>query len=218
MSSAKKAPVDKSLKSTQTPSAGSSISYSADRLANQFLIAMPGMVDENFAGSVIYLFEHTEKGAMGLVVNRPTEVDLATLFDKIELKLEITPLLQQPVYFGGPVQIERGFVLHEPNPVCAYSSSLVVPEGLTMTTSKDVLEAVANGQGPKHFQMTLGYSGWGAGQLEEEIALNGWINVPLSREEMAEIIFNTPSSQRYERTMSHLGFDPSHLSGEAGHA
>jgi putative transcriptional regulator len=87
-----------------------------------------------------------------------------------------------------------------------------------MTTSKDVLEAVANGQGPKYFQMTLGYSGWGAGQLEEEIALNGWINVPLSREEMAEIIFNTPSSQRYERTMSHLGFDPSHLSGEAGHA
>ena len=218
MSTAKKAPVDKSLKSTQTPSAGSSISHSADHLANQFLIAMPGMVDENFAGSVIYLFEHTEKGAMGLVVNRPTEVDLASLFDKIELKLEIAPLLQQPVYFGGPVQIERGFVLHEPNPECAYSSSLVVPGGLTMTTSKDVLEAVANGQGPMHFQMTLGYSGWGAGQLEEEIALNGWINVPLSREEMAEIIFNTPSSQRYERTMGHLGFDPSHLSGEAGHA
>ena len=218
MSSAKKAPVGAALKPTQTPSAGSSISYSADHLANQFLIAMPGMVDENFAGSVIYLFEHTEKGAMGLVVNRPTEVDLATLFDKIELKLEIAPLLQQPVYFGGPVQIERGFVLHEPNPECAYSSSLAVPGGLTMTTSKDVLEAVANGQGPKYFQMTLGYSGWGAGQLEEEIALNGWINVPLSREEMAEIIFNTPSSQRYERTMSHLGFDPSHLSGEAGHA
>ena len=218
MSSAKKAPVGAALKPTQTPSAGSSISYSADHLANQFLIAMPGMVDENFAGSVIYLFEHTEKGAMGLVVNRPTEVDLATLFDKIELKLEIAPLLQQPVYFGGPVQIERGFVLHEPDPECAYSSSLAVPGGLTMTTSKDVLEAVANGQGPKHFQMTLGYSGWVAGQLEEEIALNGWINVPLSREEMAEIIFNTPSSQRYERTMSHLGFDPSHLSGEAGHA
>ena len=107
MSSAKKAPVDKSLKSTQTPNMGSSISHSADHLANQFLIAMPGMVDENFAGSVIYLFEHTEKGAMGLVVNRPTEVDLATLFDKIELKLEIAPLLQQPVYFGGPVQIEK---------------------------------------------------------------------------------------------------------------
>ena len=220
MSTAKKAPVGESLKPTQiqTPGTGSSISHSADHLANQFLIAMPGMVDENFAGAVVYLFEHTDKGAMGLVVNRPTEVDLATLFDKIELKLEIAPLLKQPVYFGGPVQIERGFVLHEPNPECSYSSSLAVPGGLTMTTSKDVLEAVANGQGPKNFQMTLGYSGWGAGQLEEEIALNGWINVPLSREEMAEIIFNTPASQRYERTMSHLGFDPSHLSGEAGHA
>ena len=220
MSTAKKAPVGESLKPTQiqTSGTGSSISHSADHLANQFLIAMPGMVDENFAGAVVYLFEHTDKGAMGLVVNRPTEVDLATLFDKIELKLEIAPLLKQPVYFGGPVQIERGFVLHEPNPECSYSSSLAVPGGLTMTTSKDVLEAVASGQGPKNFQMTLGYSGWGAGQLEEEIALNGWINVPLSREEMAEIIFNTPATQRYERTMSHLGFDPSHLSGEAGHA
>ncbi len=218
MSSAKKAPVGEPLNPTQTPSMGSLISYSADHLANQFLIAMPGMVDENFAGSVIYLFEHTERGAMGLVVNRPTEVDLATLFDKIELNLEIAPLLNQPVYFGGPVQIERGFVLHEAAPECAYSSSLAVPGGLTMTTSKDVLEAVAAGQGPKHFLMTLGYSGWSAGQLEEEIALNGWMNVPLSCKEMADIIFNTPSGQRYERTMSHLGFDPSHLSGEAGHA
>ena len=143
------------------------ISYSAEHLANQFLIAMPGMVDTDFAGSVIYLFEHTERGAMGLVVNRPTEVNLGTLFDKIELKLEIAPLLDQPVYFGGPVQIERGFVLHEPNPLIAYSSSLVIPGGLTMTTSKDVLEAVASGSGPRDFLMTLGYAGWGAGQLEE---------------------------------------------------
>jgi putative transcriptional regulator len=218
MSTAKKAPVGESLKPAQTPDMESSISYSADHLANQFLIAMPGMVDENFAGSVIYLFEHTEKGAMGLVINRPTEVDLASLFEKIELKLEIAPLLERPVYFGGPVQIERGFVLHEPSPECAYSSSLAVPDGLTMTTSKDVLEAVADGRGPRNFQMTLGYSGWGAGQLEEEIALNGWINVPLSRQEMVEIIFNTPAGQRYEKTLSHLGFDPAQLSGEAGHA
>ena len=215
---AKKAPVGKPVLPTQTPDTGPSISFSADHLANQFLIAMPGMVDPNFAGSVIYLFEHTERGAMGLVVNRPTEVDLATLFDKIELKLEIVPLLDQPVYFGGPVQIERGFVLHEPNAELLYSSSLAVPNGLTMTTSKDVLEAVAVGNGPRKFLMTLGYAGWGAGQLEEEITLNGWINVPLTREQMADIIFDTPSSQRYERTMSHLGFDPSHLSGEAGHA
>jgi putative transcriptional regulator len=196
----------------------SSISFSADHLANQFLIAMPGMVDPNFAGSVIYLFEHTERGAMGLVVNRPTEVDLGTLFDKIELKLEIAPLLTQPVYFGGPVQVERGFVLHESNPDISYSSSLVIPGGLTMTTSKDVLEAVASGNGPQQFLMTLGYAGWSAGQLEEEITLNGWINVPLAREQMADIIFKTPSSQRYQRAMSYLGFDLSHLSGEAGHA
>ena len=218
MSSAKKGPVGQSPFPTQTPDMGSSISYSADHLANQFLIAMPGMQDPNFAGSVIYLFEHTERGAMGLVVNRPTVVDLATLFDKIELKLEIAPLLSQPVYFGGPVQVERGFVLHEPSVNSGYSSSLIIPGGMTMTTSKDVLEAVASGNGPKKFLITLGYAGWGAGQLEEEIMLNGWMNVSLSSDQMAHIIFDTPSSQRYERTLSHLGFDLSHLSGEAGHA
>jgi putative transcriptional regulator len=218
MNKAKKAPVGRSAIPTPTTDFGSSISYSADHLANQFLIAMPGMVDPNFAGSVIYLFEHTERGAMGLVVNRPTELDMGALFEKIEVKLEAEPVSEQPVYFGGPVQIERGFVLHEPTMEAAYSSSLVIPGGLTMTTSKDVLEAVAAGFGPSKFLMTLGYAGWSAGQLEEEITLNGWINVPLSQKQMIEIIFNTPSSQRYERTISLLGFDPSHLSGEAGHA
>ncbi len=214
MSSAKKAPPASDKASTPE----SSISFSADHLANQFLVAMPGMVDPNFAGSVIYLFEHTEKGAMGLVVNKPTELNLATLFDKVELKLEIAPQLDQSVYFGGPVQVERGFVLHESNPHLSYSSSLIIPGGLTMTTSKDVLEDVAVGNGPRKFLMTLGYAGWGAGQLEEEISLNGWINVPLLREQMSEIIFNTPYSQRYQKAMSHLGFDLSDLSGEAGHA
>jgi len=218
MNTAKKAPVGQSAIPTPTSNLGSPFSFSADHLANQFLIAMPGMVDPNFAGSVIYLFEHNERGAMGLVVNRPTEVDLESLFDKIELKLEIAPLLKQPVYFGGPVQIERGFVLHEPTAQESYRSSLAVPDGLTMTTSKDVLEAVAAGNGPSKFLMTLGYAGWSAGQLEEEITLNGWMNVPLSRQQMIDIIFDTPSSQRYERTMSHLGFDPSRLSGDAGHA
>ena len=218
---AKKAPVGECPVPTQTSQAiatGTPISFSANHLANQFLIAMPGMVDPNFAGSVIYLFEHTERGAMGLVINRPTELDMGALFEKIEVKLEAEPVSKQPVYFGGPVQIERGFVLHEPTTEGAYSSSLAVPGGLTMTTSKDVLEAVATGSGPSKFLMTLGYAGWGAGQLEEEVALNGWINVPLVQKQMVEIIFNTPSSQRYERAMSLLGFDPSHLSGEVGHA
>ena len=221
MNTAKKAPVGQAAipsQTSQASAAGSPIAYSADRLANQFLIAMPGMVDPNFAGSVIYLFEHTERGAMGLVINRPTELDMGALFEKIEVKLEAEPVSEQPVYFGGPVQIERGFVLHEPTTEVTYSSSLAVPGGLTMTTSKDVLEAVATGSGPSKFLMTLGYAGWSAGQLEEEITLNGWINVPLTQKQMVEIIFDTPSSQRYERTMSLLGFDPSHLSGEAGHA
>lgn len=196
---------------------GSASMYSATFLANQLLLAMPGMVDDNFAGTLIYLFEHNEKGAMGLVVNRPTETQLSTLLEKIELQSEIKPFADQLVYYGGPVQVERGFILHE-TAVPPYSSSLSVPGGLTMTTSKDVLEAIAGGGGPTRYIMTLGYSGWGAGQLEEEIALNGWINVALSREQMAEIIFATPATMRYERTIQTLGFDLSHLSGEVGHA
>jgi putative transcriptional regulator len=186
--------------------------------SNQLLLAMPGMLDDNFAGSAIYLLEHTDKGAMGLVVNRPTELVLSTLFEKIELKLEIAPLLDQPVYYGGPVQVERCFVLHQSNSLDKYSSSLVIADGLMMTTSKDVLEAVANGNGPRKFMMTLGYSGWGAGQLEEEMALNGWMNVPLSSAEMNNIIFDTPYTERYQRAIQNLGFDLSNLSGEAGHA
>jgi putative transcriptional regulator len=186
--------------------------------ANQFLLAMPGMLDENFSGSLVYLLEHSDKGAMGLVVNRPTDIVLSTLFEKIELKLEIAPLLDQPVYFGGPVQVERGFVLHTTNLEEKYSSSLIIADGLTMTTSKDVLEAVANGSGPDKFIMTLGYAGWGAGQLEEEISLNGWINVPIPTDKMKTIIFDTPYTERYQKAMHVLGFDLASLSGEAGHA
>jgi putative transcriptional regulator len=186
--------------------------------ANQFLLAMPGMLDDNFSGSLVYLLEHSDKGAMGLVVNRPTDIVLSTLFEKIELKLEIAPLLDQPVYFGGPVQIERGFVLHPTNNKEKYSSSLVVADGLTMTTSKDVLEAVADGIGPEKFMMTLGYAGWGAGQLEEEISLNGWMNVELPSIEMQNIIFDTPYTDRYQRALELLGINFASLSGEAGHA
>ena len=192
-------------------------SAGSNYLTNQFLIAMPGMLDEQFAGSVVYLFEHNAKGAMGLVVNRPTEVTLSDLLEKIELATEGSAFSEQAVYFGGPVQVERGFVLHD-SPSPSYSSSLTVPQGLTMTTSKDVLEAVASGSGPNRFIMTLGYAGWSAGQLEEEIALNGWINAKLSREQIAEIVFATPASQRYQRTINALGFDPADLSGQVGHA
>ncbi len=188
------------------------------RLTNQFLIAMPGMADPNFAGSVIYLCEHGDQGAMGLVINRPTDIDLASLFDKIDLKLEIQTLKEEPVYFGGPVQTDRGFVLHEQTEASHYSSSLKIPNGLAMTTSKDVLEQVAHGQGPKRFIMTLGYAGWSAGQLEEELSLNGWLNVPASSDKIADIIFETPDADKYDKVIGLLGIDPHFLSGEAGHA
>ena len=190
-------------------------------LANQFLIAMPGMVDENFAGSVIYLCDHSSTGAMGLVINKPTDVDLATVFDKVDLKLEIQTKATEPVYFGGPVQTDRGFVLHEQKQgehTTHYNSSLRIPGGLAMTTSKDVLEEVAAGHGPSRFLMTLGYAGWSAGQLEDEIARNGWLNVPAPTEEMAHIIFVTPDEYKYQNVLGLLGIDIGFLSSDAGHA
>ena len=133
-------------------------------LTNQFLIAMPGMGDGTFAGTVVYLCEHTEKGALGLVINKPIDITLKNLFEKVELSLDRDDLADAPVYFGGPVQTERGFVLHEPLGGEAaeggYSSSLKIEGGLEMTTSKDVLEALSSGAGPKKVLVTLGYSGW----------------------------------------------------------
>ena len=190
---------------------------SSINLTNQFLIAMPGMADGTFSGAVVYLCEHTDKGALGLVINKPFDIKLRNLFEKVELTLDREDLAEQPVYFGGPVQTERGFVLHERlgGDGTQYSSSLAIPGGdLEMTTSKDVLEALANGAGPKKILVTLGYSGWGAGQLEEELSRNGWLTVDAK----PEIIFDTPVEARYERALALLGIDPRMLSQEAGHA
>jgi putative transcriptional regulator len=181
-------------------------------LTHQFLIAMPAMADPNFAGSVVYVCEHSDKGALGLVINRPTELTLATLFDKIDLKLEIAPWKDEPVFFGGPVQTERGFVLHKPPG--SYSSSLAVSEDIALTTSKDVLEAVAEGRGPGKMLVTLGYSGWGVGQLEHEIGQNAWLTVAAD----AEIIFDTPAEGRFDAALKLLGINSNQLSGLAGHA
>jgi putative transcriptional regulator len=185
-------------------------------LTNQFLIAMPGMAGETFSGSVIYMCEHTEKGALGLVINKPIDIKLKNLFEKVELTLDRDDLADAPVYFGGPVQTERGFVLHERLGENGghYNSSLQIPGGLEMTTSKDVLEALSHGAGPKRVLVTLGYSGWGAGQLEEEMRRNSWINVGAE----PDIIFDTPVEQRYDKALSLLGIDARMLSQEAGHA
>ena len=185
-------------------------------LTHQFLIAMPGMLDHHFAGSVVYLCEHNAQGALGLVINKPTDLTLGELFDKIDLSLGESPLAAQPVFFGGPVQTERGFVLHEPAGADgpAWSSTLRVPGGLAMTTSKDVLEALAEGRGPQRVLVTLGYSGWSAGQLEDEIGRNGWLTVAAD----PAVVFDTPVEQRYVRALALLGIDPRMLSQEAGHA
>jgi putative transcriptional regulator len=187
-------------------------------LTNQFLIAMPGMGDETFRGSVVYLCEHTDKGALGLVINKPIDIKLSNLFQKVELTLDRPDLADAPVYFGGPVQTERGFVLHEAIDAegqdVHYNSTMQIPGGLEMTTSKDVLEAMAHGAGPKKVLVTLGYSGWAAGQLEDEIRRNGWLTVDAD----ATIIFDTPVDQRYDRALSLLGIDPRMLSQEAGNA
>jgi putative transcriptional regulator len=187
-------------------------------LTNQFLIAMPGMADENFEGSVVYLCEHGPQGALGLVINKPIDIKMGSLFEKVELRLERPDLAEQPVYFGGPVQTERGFVLYpkvEGFRSGPYASTLTIPgAALEMTTSKDVLEAIARGAGPSKVVVMLGYAGWSAGQLEGEIGRNGWLTVDAD----PAVIFDTPVEQRYERALQLLGIDPRMLSPDAGHA
>ncbi|CAM5457513.1 YqgE/AlgH family protein [Eoetvoesiella caeni] len=185
---------------------------SAD-LSKQFLLAMPGMVAGNLANTVIYLCEHNEHGALGLVINRPTDLTVGNLLERIDvdLSLEIGPVQETPVFFGGPVQTDRGFVLHAP--VGDYSSSIRLGE-LALTTSRDVLQELAQGRGPAQILITLGYAGWGAGQLESEMAQNAWLNLSASN----EILFNIPPEQRYEATLAQLGINSAMLAGEAGHA
>jgi len=188
----------------------------AINLTNQFLIAMPGMADETFSGTVVYVWEHTERGALGLVINKPIDLKLSNLFDRVDLPLGRSDLVESPVYFGGPVQTERGFVLHDRlgDEKGTYSSTLPIAGGLEMTTSRDVLEALSIGAGPRRVFVTLGYAGWGAGQVEDEISRNGWLSVDAD----PTVIFDTPVEQRYGRALGLLGIDLSTLSQDAGHA
>lgn len=180
-------------------------------LSNQFLIAMPSLSDSGFAGTVIYVCEHTPRGALGLVINRPTDLTLGSLFERIDLKLEIAPIKDAPVFFGGPVQTDRGFVLHRPTG--EYNSSMRVGQ-LTLTTSRDVLQAVAEGSGPADMLVTLGYAGWGAGQLELEMTENAWLTVDAQE----HVIFEVPPAERYPAALRLLGIDPIMLAGDVGHA
>jgi putative transcriptional regulator len=216
-------------------------------LTHHFLIAMPGLEDEAFAKSVVYVCEHSERGALGLVINKPSDLSMEGLFDKVDLPLHRQDLMTAPVLQGGPVHTERGFVLHDAMVISAqtsaasdeasqedvteaaqeaaalsavsdkesvYASTMTIPGGLEMTTSKDVLEALSMGAGPKRVLISLGYSAWGEGQLESELAENSWLTVGA---DMA-VIFDTPVEQRYESAMRLLGLEPWMLSSEVGHS
>ncbi|CAA9410461.1 MAG: UPF0301 protein YqgE [uncultured Ramlibacter sp.] len=191
-------------------------------LTHHFLIAMPGLEDASFARSVVYLCEHSSRGALGLVINKPSDIKLKKLFEKVDLPLARDDLAGIPVFHGGPVQTERGFVLHEaviaegeakPDE-SVYASTMTIPGGLEMTTSKDVLEAMSTGAGPRKVLVSLGYSAWGEGQLESELAENSWLTVGAD----PAVIFDTPVEQRYDKALSLLGLQAWMLSPEAGHA
>jgi putative transcriptional regulator len=192
-------------------------------LTHHFLIAMPGLMDESFSRSVVYMCEHSDRGALGLIINKPSTLQMLDLFEKVELNLGRTDLIGIPVFQGGPVHTERGFVLHEPLSIAtessdssesAYASTLSIPGGLEMTTSKDVLEALSTGAGPKRVLITLGYSAWAQGQLESELAENSWLTVQAD----PQVIFDTPIEQRYDRALALLGLQVWMLSPQAGHA
>ena len=193
------------------------IDLSPINLTHHFLIAMPGLADGAFAKSVIYMCEHSERGALGLIINKPSDINVKGLFDKVELPLRREDLTLNPVFHGGPVQTERGFVLHEsmmPGNESVYASTMSIPGGLEMTTSKDVLEALSTGAGPRRVFVSLGYSAWGEGQLESELLDNSWLTVAAD----LSVIFDTPVQERYDKALLLLGLQSWMVSPVAGHA
>jgi putative transcriptional regulator len=202
-----------------------SADFARINLTHHFLIAMPGLEDDGFTRSVVYLCEHTERGALGLVINKPSELNLKSLFDKVDLPMQRQDLTRTPVFQGGPLQTGRGFVLHETmhgtpsigdtlSEKSIYASTMTIPGGLEMTTSRDVLEAISTGSGPSRVLVSLGYSSWGEGQLESELADNSWLTVAAD----VNVIFDTPIEQRYDQALKLLGIEAWMLSPVAGRA
>jgi len=181
-------------------------------LTHHFLIAMPSMADPYFSKTLTYVCEHNDQGALGVVVNRPIDMTLQALFERLSLTLKHKDLSDAPIYFGGPVQTDRGFVLHEP--AGNWQSTLRVGKTVGLTTSKDILEAVGRGEGPQKLLVTLGYAGWSAGQLEHELGQNAWLTV----EAKDAILFDLPSEERLPAAMELLGVDYARLADSAGHA
>ena len=182
-------------------------------LTNHFLIAMPGMGDPNFHQTVTYLCEHNNNGAMGLVINRPMNLKLGEVFAQMSMESPATDYSDQQVLQGGPVHPDRGFVLHGPSDD-SWDSTLEVTSEIRVTTSRDILSAMATGSGPDNAIVALGYAGWSAGQLEEELVANAWLSVPAT----AAIIFDTPYDERWKAAARLIGIDLNTLSTDAGHA
>ena len=184
----------------------------ATYLTNQFLIAMLGMEDPNFAQTVTLVCEHSPRGALGIVINKPLSMTLAEVFAQLGLDASRSSVAQDPVLHGGPVQNDRGFVLHSPDK--EFDSTLAVSERLHLTTSRDVLDALANGEGPDKVLVALGYAGWDAGQLEEEMARNAWLTVPVDE----RLLFDVAIEDRWQAAARLLGVNLMTLSSDAGHA
>ncbi len=187
-------------------------------LTGQFLIAMPSMTDPRFSETITFICSHNEDGAMGIVVNKPSEHQVASLFEQFKVTPKPSALLKEDLYVGGPVQQDRGFILHNPTNT-EYDATIVVNNAIALTTSKDILDAAANNIAPEKMLVALGYAGWSAGQLEEEMGLNAWLNLETDQTEaLHKIIFDSLPENRFKLAMSMMGLNLSNLSDEAGHA
>lgn len=184
-------------------------------LTNNLIIAMPGLADPMFEKSVSFICQHTEQGAMGLTINHPTNINLADLLIQLEIPMIADDLDSVPVYLGGPVETGHGFILHTNDTALeAWTQTIKINEQISLSSSRDILIAIAKGEGPSNFLITLGYAGWSKGQIEKEMEQNSWINVPADN----DIIFNTPTDKRWESAALKLGIDINLISGDIGHA
>ncbi len=181
-------------------------------LTSHFLIAMPAMRDPNFEQTVTFICQHNEEGALGIVINRVVDLTIGDVLAQMDIPKHNRTNSHAPVHYGGPVQSERGFIVHVG--LGAWDSTLPVTDSIGLTTSRDILEAVARNEGPEQYLLALGYAGWASGQLENEIKQNAWLNGPADY----DVIFNTPIDMRWSAAASLLGVDLNTMSSEAGHA
>ncbi|MCK9394816.1 MAG: YqgE/AlgH family protein [Methylobacter sp.] len=183
----------------------------ATYLTDQFIIAMPNLADPNFFHTVAYLCQHNEDGALGIVINRSTDMKLGEIFKQMDINVTAPASAETPIFAGGPVQQERGFVVHTSGG--DWHATMAVSETISLTTSRDVLEAIAAGEGPEQYLVALGYAGWGAGQLEKEIMDNAWLNTPSGK----QVLFDTPVNLRWTAAAGQIGIDINLLTAPAGH-